>query len=360
MKIGPITAIQENSPAAAAGLKADDVIVSVDGKPVGTAAEDSIDSIALPDYFRTAAVEGRSVKLDIARSEREGETAGPLSLSLTPRVPTSYHTQLIGRAPMAVPAAGFAYFVESEIVGSVSSSELVESKLQPGDRITAVTFKGQPDENGKSPEPFTASLENDAKIKISWPAILSEIQFAPSGSEVEFTVKSADGKETKTISLKPADAAGSFFADRGFRFEQPERIRKADSFAEQLKYGKDETVDALLTVYRFLHKLGDEVPLTALGGPVTIAAAAGQQASQGLSSLLIFLTMLSANLAVVNFLPIPVLDGGHMVFLAYEGIRGRPANERFVVAMHMLGFAFIATLMLFVLGLDVGLIPRGF
>jgi regulator of sigma E protease len=70
--------------------------------------------------------------------------------------------------------------------------------------------------------------------------------------------------------------------------------------------------------------------------------------------------MLSANLAVVNFLPIPVLDGGHMVFLAYEGIRGRPANERFVVAMHMLGFAFIATLMLFVLGLDVGLIPRGF
>ena len=68
--------------------------------------------------------------------------------------------------------------------------------------------------------------------------------------------------------------------------------------------------------------------------------------------------MLSANLAVVNFLPIPLLDGGHMVFLLYEGIRGRPANQRFVVMMHMLGFAFIVTLMLFVLGLDVGLIPR--
>jgi regulator of sigma E protease len=47
-----------------------------------------------------------------------------------------------------------------------------------------------------------------------------------------------------------------------------------------------------------------------------------------------------------------------MVFLLYEGIRGRPANERFVVAMHMIGFAFIVTLMLFVLGLDFGLIER--
>ena len=46
------------------------------------------------------------------------------------------------------------------------------------------------------------------------------------------------------------------------------------------------------------------------------------------SKLLLFLTFLSANLAVINFLPIPVLDGGHFVFLLYEGIRGKPADER--------------------------------
>jgi regulator of sigma E protease len=69
--------------------------------------------------------------------------------------------------------------------------------------------------------------------------------------------------------------------------------------------------------------------------------------------------MLSANLAVLNFLPIPLLDGGHMVFLAYEGICGRPANERFVVAMHTIGFAFIVSLMLFVFALDFGWIDRG-
>ena len=112
-------------------------------------------------------------------------------------------------------------------------------------------------------------------------------------------------------------------------------------------------MDALTLVVRFLKKIGTQVPATMLGGPGTIAAAAGGAASQGLSSLLIFLTMLSANLAVVNFLPIPLLDGGHMVFLAYEGLRGRPANERVVVALHTAGFVFIVGLMLFVIGLDI-------
>jgi regulator of sigma E protease len=70
------------------------------------------------------------------------------------------------------------------------------------------------------------------------------------------------------------------------------------------------------------------------------------------------MTMLSANLAVLNLLPIPLLDGGHLVFLAYEGIRGKPANERFVVALHTVGFVFIVTLMLYVLALDLHIIPR--
>jgi regulator of sigma E protease len=361
MKMGPVAAVQVGSPAADAGLHTDDVILSVDGQPVGDKSEGSIDSMLLPEHFRKAALAGRTVKLDIARGKREGATPEQLSLTLTPQVPTMNHATLMGRAPLAVPAAGFAYYVSNEVVEVVSGGPAANAKLQPGDRITSVTFISAQSEDGSAPESLSASLDDDnAKIKISWPAILSEVQFAPSGTSVEFAVKSPEGKETKITKLTPAEMAGAFYPDRGFRFEPIEKTRKAETLAEQLKYGKDETVDSLLTVYRFLHKLGDEVPFTALGGPVTIAAAAGQQASQGLSSLLIFLTMLSANLAVVNFLPIPVLDGGHMVFLLYEGIRGRPANERFVVAMHMIGFAFIATLMLFVLGLDVGLIPRGF
>ena len=65
-----------------------------------------------------------------------------------------------------------------------------------------------------------------------------------------------------------------------------------------------------------------------------------------------------ASLEVLNFLPIPVLDGGHMVFLGYEGVRGRPPSERFVVVLHMIGFIFIIALMVFVFALDLEVIPR--
>jgi regulator of sigma E protease len=56
---------------------------------------------------------------------------------------------------------------------------------------------------------------------------------------------------------------------------------------------------------------------------------------------------------VINFLPIPVLDGGHMVFLAYEGITGKPPSEKVHVALTYLGLLFILGLMLWVLGLDM-------
>ena len=64
------------------------------------------------------------------------------------------------------------------------------------------------------------------------------------------------------------------------------------------------------------------------------------QARQGLGSFLIFLTLLSANLAVINFLPIPVLDGGHIVLLLYEGIRGKPADERVQGILTWIGIDF--------------------
>ena len=60
----------------------------------------------------------------------------------------------------------------------------------------------------------------------------------------------------------------------------------------------------------------------------------------------------TANLAVINFLPIPVLDGGHMAFLLYEKVRGRPAPEQLRVAATFLGVALIVSLMLFVTYLD--------
>lgn len=112
-------------------------------------------------------------------------------------------------------------------------------------------------------------------------------------------------------------------------------------------------------VYRFLQKLWSrQISARLLGGPMSILQQAGRSAEEGFSALLLFLTMLSANLAVVNFLPIPVLDGGHMVFLLYEWVTGRPPSERVVIALSYLGLILILSLMFWVFGLDLGLVSR--
>ncbi|MDH3718384.1 MAG: site-2 protease family protein, partial [Planctomycetota bacterium] len=129
---------------------------------------------------------------------------------------------------------------------------------------------------------------------------------------------------------------------------------RARTFGESLSLGWRETKYSMLTVYRFLHKLlAGQLSPKLLGGPGTIAAVAGITAKEGISSLLIFLTLLSANLAVVNFLPIPVLDGGHMVFLIFEAVFRRPVSEKVVIPLTYVGLALILCLMAFVIGLDV-------
>jgi hypothetical protein len=100
------------------------------------------------------------------------------------------------------------------------------------------------------------------------------IQFVRPGTEVELTVQH-DEAEPRKVTLKPAAAENAFIAARGFYFKPAERIRKADSFAEQVRYGWEETTDALSMVFRFLQKIGGQVPVSALGGPVSIAKAAG-------------------------------------------------------------------------------------
>ena len=130
-------------------------------------------------------------------------------------------------------------------------------------------------------------------------------------------------------------------------------VEQGDNLLDSARLGFEETRHATMVVYRFLRKIGSQISPTALGGPGSIFHMAKLHADQGLSSLLIFLTMLSANLAVLNFLPIPLLDGGHMVFLAWEGIRGKPASENIQLALTYVGGIFVLALMIFVIGLDI-------
>jgi regulator of sigma E protease len=91
---------------------------------------------------------------------------------------------------------------------------------------------------------------------------------------------------------------------------------------------------------------------TLIAGPLSIATAAFNFAQMNIYEFLTFLGIISVNLAVVNFLPIPILDGGHMVFLVYEKLRGQPASEQVRLAATYLGLALLVCLMIFALYID--------
>ena len=100
-----------------------------------------------------------------------------------------------------------------------------------------------------------------------------------------------------------------------------------------------------------------DISVTELTGPIGIARVAYSFAEQGTSRLLQFLAFLSFNLAVINFLPIPVLDGGHMVFLTWEAVTRRRPSERVLIAATYVGLAFVLMLMVTVIFVDLERIP---
>ena len=90
-----------------------------------------------------------------------------------------------------------------------------------------------------------------------------------------------------------------------------------------------------------------------LGGPIAIGQISGQAARAGVRALLDFMALLSVNLAVLNLLPIPVLDGGHLVFLGIEGIRGQPVSPEQRIRWTQAGVVVVAALMVFVIINDI-------
>lgn len=108
-----------------------------------------------------------------------------------------------------------------------------------------------------------------------------------------------------------------------------------------------------LTVVSIYKLLAREIPLTNLGGPLLIAQVAGKQAEQGTTHLVHFMAILSVNLFLLNLLPIPILDGGHLVFICWEALRGKPMSMRHREMAQALGMMLILALMLLVFYQDI-------
>ena len=111
------------------------------------------------------------------------------------------------------------------------------------------------------------------------------------------------------------------------------------------------TVQTIQTIRHmvFTHKVG----LSKVSGPVGIVRMGTQVADSGMLNLLFFLGIISANLAVINFLPMPIVDGGLFLFLILEKIRGEPVSIKTQIATQLIGIALIATVFLLVTYQDI-------
>ena len=350
MEIGPVAAIQADSPAAAAGIQPGDMLKTVNGKPVG-------DPLKLPDEIRKLA--GTEVRLGL---ERKGK---PLELKVTLSSTSRNAPSETPDSPVALSELGAAYFVSNTLAGVEPDGPAAKAKLQSGDRLTGIRIIPPPEDQLKELRKKYHDDDlagNEVKLPFAddernWPCFTMIMQGALPGTTVEFTWQRG-GKEM-TGTATPAPSKDWFNPERGWILAPMTKIVKANSLGEAVRMGARETIDSTMFVYRLLHSVGTgKVSPRMVSGPVGIVGAALMYARNGLGTFLLFLTLLSTNLAVLNFLPIPVLDGGHMVLLAYEGIRGKPADERVQEVMTWIGLILLLTLMVWAFGLDLHIFSR--
>jgi regulator of sigma E protease len=109
----------------------------------------------------------------------------------------------------------------------------------------------------------------------------------------------------------------------------------------------------VLTVVSIVKLIQRVIPMDTVGGPILIVQMAGEQASRGVLNFFVFMAIININLGVLNLLPIPILDGGHLVFLGIEALRKKPLSEKVVATSQKIGLALLLTLMAVVIYNDV-------
>lgn len=180
--------------------------------------------------------------------------------------------------------------------------------------------------------------------------------------EVEYKRPSADGqsmeKRTAFITPKYHEETGSYMLGIVVNGQ----YQKTDGFLETLKYGAYEVVYNIKTTIKSIAMMiRGQVGLNDMAGPVQMVSIIDDTVDEtiqyGLRAMLLTLMnlclLLSANLGVMNLLPIPALDGGRLVFLFIEAVRGKPIDREKEGMVHVIGMAFLLTLMIVVMFNDI-------
>ncbi|WP_417909335.1 RIP metalloprotease RseP [Candidatus Electronema sp. PJ] len=233
--------------------------------------------------------------------------------------------------------AGMPDLVDSTKIGEVISGSAAEKAgLRKGDMVLSI----------------------DRKRMASWGQVSEAIRNS-GGKPVQLLV--LRGNEMLTIEATPVrDKVKNIFGEPteeryllGMNRSE-EVIYKEVSLLESIKLALEHTWSMIvLTIMGLVKMIQRVIPASELGGPIRIAEIAGQQLEAGWINLVHFTGLLSVNLGILNLLPIPVLDGGHLVFLSIEAIRRKPLGETAVMRAQQVGMALLGTLMIFVFYNDI-------
>ncbi|HET7060807.1 MAG TPA: RIP metalloprotease RseP [Nitrosospira sp.] len=324
--LGPV---QPSTPAASAGFHAGETIRTVDAEPV-SAWQDV-------RWLLLSKVAGTSSSVTVETQDADGRRAArSLDLSqLTADDLEGDFLKKVGLVPYQ-PAI-------KPIIASVSSGSPGErAGLQPGDEIVAV--------DGKKVT-FWEDLVQDIRES---PGRALSLEILRNNRTVDLDVVpdtvSEGGKKTGKLGIAPkVDHAELEKLLTEVKYSPGEAIVKAVS----------KTWEMSLFTLRMIGKMvAGEMSWKNVSGPITIADYAGKSAQMGITSYLGFLAVISISLGVLNLLPIPVLDGGHLMYYVLEMIKGRPLSARAMQVGQQVGMALLFALMIFAIYNDISrLIP---
>ena len=304
--------------AADAGFQRGDRILRVGDRTIDTWTDASI-------VLTKAAIDGADLPVEVETASG-GTTTRTLPLS---RLPVGFDQE----NAVALSGLVWRHWVTPAIVGKVAPGSAADGVLQAGDIVTAVD--GQPVHGFGD-----IAAQVDALGKRGGMAM---VEVDRAGERLAFEL-------APRLTPLPDGAKGHYWA---LGLAAPEKTRLPE-YDATLHYGPLAAVPAALretgkltsdSLGMIRRMLTGDASLKNVSGPITIAQVANVSAKRGLDWFLWFLAAMSLSLAIINLLPIPVLDGGHLLYYLIELVKGSPLSERHMVAGQYVGLAALAGLM---------------
>ncbi len=310
-----IDAVAPGSAAAAAGFKPGDVVVSVDGK--------SVDGFS--DVQRIAAFNaGHPIGFVIDRGgERVTLTATPEERAERDRFG---NLQRLGVLDISGP------IMPARIAAIVQGSAAAAAGFQPEDRVRKID--GKP----------VGSFLDLREVVAANPDRMLEFEIDRGGSTLVLrAAPNAHNEKDPSGAVRRIGQLGisGSFDPADTRFIQYGVLGALTTGVTESWFVVDDTIAYLVKIVR------GRASVDQLGGPIRIAQVAGQVATSGFTPILRLVALLSVSIGLLNLFPIPLLDGGHLLFYAIEAVRGRPLSERAQEYGFRFGLALVLLLMLF-------------